>query len=72
VTAAGVEAREEELCLGSMTAVVCEQDDEQVGWKEKEMTGDPSVTSEWVAVSRLKDSARLSEEKAHTQKNSPQ
>lgn len=45
-----------------MTAVVWEQDDEQVRLREKEMRAEASVTTGWVEVSRLKSSARLSEE----------
>lgn len=44
-----------------MTAVLWEQGDEEVGWREKEMRDDPSVTTDRVDVSRLKDSARLSD-----------
>lgn len=45
----------------SRIAVVWEQVDEEVGLIEKEMRDEPSVTPGWVEVSRLKDSARLSE-----------
>ncbi len=45
-----------------MTAVVWEQEDEEVGLREKEMRVEASVTTGWVEVSRLKGSARLSEE----------
>lgn len=45
-----------------MTAVVWEQEDEEVGLIEKEMRDEASVTPGWVEVSRLKVSARFSEE----------
>lgn len=45
-----------------MTAVVWEQEDEEVGLREKEMRVEASVTTGWVEVSRLKGSARVSEE----------
>lgn len=45
-----------------MTAVVWEQEGEEVGLIEKEMRDEASVTPGWVEVSRLKVSARLSEE----------
>lgn len=45
-----------------MTAVVWEQEDEEVGLIEKEMRVEASVTPGWAEVSRLKGSARLSEE----------
>lgn len=65
VTEAG-SASEEELCLSwevaSMTAVVWEQEDEEVGLREKEMREEASVTTGWAEVSRLNCSARLSEE----------
>ncbi len=66
VTEAGVEASEEELCLSwevaSMPAAVWEQEDEEVGLREKEMRDEASVATGWVEVSRLNRSARLSEE----------
>lgn len=43
-----------------MTAVVWEQEDEEVGLMENEMRDEASVTPGWVEVSRLKGSARLS------------
>lgn len=46
----------------SRTAVECEQEDEQVGWREKEMRDEPSIPPRGVVISRLNDSIRLSEE----------
>lgn len=43
-----------------MTAVVCEQEDEEVGLTEKEMRDEAAVTPGWVEVSKLKGSTRLS------------
>lgn len=44
----------------SMTAWEWEQGGEEVGWREKEMREEASVTTGWVEVSRLKGSVRLS------------
>lgn len=45
-----------------MTEVVWEQQDEEVGLREKVIRDEASVIPGWVEVSRLKASARLSEE----------
>lgn len=45
-----------------MTAAVWEQEDEEVGLMENEMRDEASVTPGWAEVSRLKGSARFSEE----------
>lgn len=67
VAEAGVVARLEELWLGwegaSMTAVVWEQEDEEVGLREKEMRDEASFPPGWVEDLRLKGSARLSEKR---------
>lgn len=46
-----------------MTAVVCEQEDEEVGQTEKVMRDEASVPPGWVEVSKLKGSPRLSDDR---------
>lgn len=49
-----------------MTAVVWEQEDEQIGLREKEMSDEESVTTGRVEVLRLRCSAQLSEERTNS------
>lgn len=44
-----------------MTAVVWEEDDEEVGFNEKEMRDEASVTTGWAEFLTIKVSTRLSD-----------